>query len=229
MKWTELSDFRSNAHLQFGMSIAYWIPQSSPPRALVSQVKLTSTDRNVRRLTLDSPILASSNANRSGQIRILRSEYPLHNLGFPNPRLLESSGHHPHDRAHTLSLMASVAQENSGISPTSARLKLYSYWHSSCAWRVRIALNLKGLPYDYKAVNIGKGEHLSEEYTKLNPLRLVPTLVDGDIVVSDSLAILLYLEDKFPGHPLLPDDLHLKAVSLQLWRSCWRMLQESIL
>jgi len=116
--------------------------------------------------------------------------------------------------------MASVAQENSGISPTSARLKLYSYWHSSCAWRVRIALNLKGLPYDYKAVNIGKGEHLSEEYTKLNPLRLVPTLVDGDIVVSDSLAILLYLEDKFPEHPLLPDDLHLKAVSLQLWRSC---------
>jgi len=112
--------------------------------------------------------------------------------------------------------MASVAQENSGISPTSARLKLYSYWHSSCAWRVRIALNLKGLPYDYKAVNIGKGEHLSEEYTKLNPLRLVPTLVDGDIVVSDSLAILLYLEDKFPEHPLLPDDLHLKAVSLQV-------------
>jgi len=112
--------------------------------------------------------------------------------------------------------MASVAQENSGISPTSARLKLYSFWRSTCSWRVRIALNLKGLPYDYKAVNFGKGEHLSEEFTKLSPLRFVPALVHGDVIVADSLAILLYLEDKFPEHPLLPDDLHLKAVSLQV-------------
>nr|ABK25945.1 unknown [Picea sitchensis] len=111
--------------------------------------------------------------------------------------------------------MASVAQENPGTSPTSAKLKLYSYWRSSCSWRVRIALNLKGLPYEYKAVNILQGEHHSEEFTKLNPLQFVPTLVDGDIIVSDSLAILLYLEDKFPEHPLLPDDLHLKAISLQ--------------
>lgn len=111
--------------------------------------------------------------------------------------------------------MASFAQENPGTSPTSARLKLYSYWRSSCSWRVRIALNLKGLPYEYKSVNIAQGEQFTEEFTKLNPLQFVPTLVDGDLILSDSLAILLYLEDKFPEHPLLPDDLKLKAVSLQ--------------
>jgi len=111
--------------------------------------------------------------------------------------------------------MASVSQENLGTSPTSARLKLYSNWRSSCAWRVRIALNLKGLPYEYKAVNIQQGEQFSEEFTKLNPLQFVPTLVDGDIIISDSFAILLYLEDKYPEHPLIPDDLQLKAISLQ--------------
>nr|ADB45877.1 glutathione S-transferase zeta class [Pinus brutia] len=111
--------------------------------------------------------------------------------------------------------MASVSQETPGISSTSARLKLYSFWRSSCAWRVRIALNLKGLPYEYKAVNLRQGEQFSEEFTKLNPTHFVPTLVDGDIIVADSFAILSYLEDKFPGHPLLPDDLQSKAISLQ--------------
>jgi maleylacetoacetate isomerase len=65
-------------------------------------------------------------------------------------------------------------------------------------------------------MNLVQGEHFSEEFTKLNPLRFVPTLVDGDMIVSDSLAIVLYFEDKFPEHPLLPDDLQLKVISLQV-------------
>ncbi|KAH9287543.1 hypothetical protein KI387_031660, partial [Taxus chinensis] len=116
---------------------------------------------------------------------------------------------------HAIFSMASLPQENLETGPTAARLKLYSYWRSSCAWRVRIACNLKGLPYEYKAVNLLKDEQFSEDYTKLNPLQFVPTLVDGNVIVSDSLAILLYLEDKYPEHPLLPDDLQLKAISLQ--------------
>ncbi|RVX00937.1 Glutathione S-transferase zeta class [Vitis vinifera] len=74
---------------------------------------------------------------------------------------------------------------------SSSKLVLYSYWQSSCAWRVRFALNLKGLAYEYRSVNLRKGEQFSPEFKKLNPLCFVPVLVDGDIVVSDSFAILL--------------------------------------
>ncbi|KAA3462172.1 glutathione S-transferase zeta class-like [Gossypium australe] len=73
----------------------------------------------------------------------------------------------------------------------SPKLALYSYWQSSCSWRVRFALNLKGISYEYKAVNLSKGEQFTPEFEKLNPLHFVPVLVDGDVVVSDSYAILL--------------------------------------
>lgn len=104
------------------------------------------------------------------------------------------------------------AQKNS----VNLKLKLYSHWQSSCSWRVRFALNLKGLSYDYKAVNLAKGEQFSPEFEKLNPLHFVPVLVDDDIVVSDSYAILLYLEERYPKSTLLPDDPQLRALNLQV-------------
>lgn len=94
-------------------------------------------------------------------------------------------------------------------------LQLHSYWRSSCSFRIRIALNLKGLDYEYKAVNLITGEQSSPEFLKLNPMGYVPVLVDGDVVVSDSFAILMYLEEKYPQHPLLPQDLKLKATNFQ--------------
>nr|AAO61856.1 glutathione S-transferase Z1 [Malva pusilla] len=95
------------------------------------------------------------------------------------------------------------------------KLKLYSYWRSSCSYRIRIALNLKGLEYQYIPVNLLKGEQYTPEFQKLNPIGYVPVLVDGDIIISDSLAIFMYLEEKYPQHPLLPSDLQKKALNFQ--------------
>ncbi|KEH32723.1 putative glutathione transferase [Medicago truncatula] len=90
---------------------------------------------------------------------------------------------------------------------------LYSYWRSSCSFRVRIALNLK---YDYKAVNLLKGEQSHPDFLQLNPVGFVPVLVDGPAVIFDSFAIIMYLEDKFPQqHPLLPTDIHKRAINFQ--------------
>lgn len=87
-------------------------------------------------------------------------------------------------------------------------LKLYTYFRSSAAYRVRLGLNLKGLDYEAVPVHLvrGGGEHLSDDYRALNAGALVPTLVDGDAALGQSLAILEYLEETHPEKPLLPAD-----------------------
>ncbi|MEQ1438132.1 maleylacetoacetate isomerase [Fontimonas sp. SYSU GA230001] len=87
-------------------------------------------------------------------------------------------------------------------------LKLYSYWRSSSAFRVRIALNLKGLAYETVPIHLLRdgGEQFLETYRRLNPQSRVPLLVDGDFVVNQSLAILDYLEATRPQPALLPSD-----------------------
>jgi maleylacetoacetate isomerase len=84
-------------------------------------------------------------------------------------------------------------------------MKLFGYWRSSASYRVRIALALKGLAFDYEPVNLLKGEQKSDAYLAKNPLGLVPTLAtdDGAMVVQ-SLAIIDYLEDIHPDPTLLP-------------------------
>ncbi len=85
-------------------------------------------------------------------------------------------------------------------------IKLYSYWRSSASYRVRIALNLKGLPYELIPVNLAKngGEQHDDAYHAINPQELVPVLIDGERVVRQSLAICEYLDETFPGPRLLP-------------------------
>lgn len=101
-------------------------------------------------------------------------------------------------------------------------MQLYSYFRSSAAYRVRIALNLKGLPYDYKAVHLLKdgGQQLSESYRALNPTALVPTLVDGETAIGQSLAIIEYLDETHPETPLLPgsavDRARIRAIALSI-------------
>jgi maleylacetoacetate isomerase len=87
-------------------------------------------------------------------------------------------------------------------------LVLYSYWRSSAAFRVRIALNLKGLRYETRAVHLVRdgGEQHGAAYAAVNPQELVPTLVDGDLVLPQSMAILEYLDETHPQPPLLPAD-----------------------
>ncbi|ARP94779.1 maleylacetoacetate isomerase [Bordetella genomosp. 13] len=87
-------------------------------------------------------------------------------------------------------------------------MQLYGYFRSSAAFRVRIALNLKGLAYDYVPVHLLKdgGQQLAPAYRKLNPNALVPTLVDGDLSLGQSLAIIEYLDETHPQPPLLPSD-----------------------
>ncbi len=86
-------------------------------------------------------------------------------------------------------------------------MKLYSYWRSTTSYRVRIALNLKGLQYESIPVNLVKGEQSSSDYVSLNPGQGVPALVlDDGTVLTQSMAILDWLEETRPTPALLPQD-----------------------
>jgi maleylpyruvate isomerase len=97
-------------------------------------------------------------------------------------------------------------------------LKLYSYFRSSASYRVRIALNLKGLKYEYVPVHLINqgGEQLLEPYKKLNPSAELPTLVHKAKALSQSVAIIHYLDDVYPEKPLFPADPYLKAKIMQV-------------
>jgi maleylpyruvate isomerase len=87
-------------------------------------------------------------------------------------------------------------------------MKLYSYYRSSASFRVRIALALKGLDYEYVPVHLVRhgGDQFSPEFRALNPEGLIPVLIDGDKVLTQSLAILEYLDETHPEPALLPAD-----------------------
>ena len=87
-------------------------------------------------------------------------------------------------------------------------MKLYTSFRSSAAYRVRIALNLKGLQYEAIPVHLLRdgGEQLQEKYRSINPSGLVPTFQDDYITLTQSMAILEYLEDAYPQVPIMPKD-----------------------
>lgn len=100
-------------------------------------------------------------------------------------------------------------------------IKLYGYWRSSAAYRVRIALNLKGLDYEYIPVSLmpGVSEHRQEAYRAKNPQMLLPFLEDGDVATGQSMAILEYLEETYPDIPLLPatEPLAVRCEHFAIW------------
>ena len=90
-------------------------------------------------------------------------------------------------------------------------MKIYTYWRSQAAFRVRIAMNLKGLKREDVFINLDRGEQYKPEYKATNPQAVVPTLFDGDAKLFQSVAILEYLEEKYPKPPILPSDLLARA------------------
>lgn len=85
-------------------------------------------------------------------------------------------------------------------------MTFYGYFRSSTSYRTRIAMNLKGLDYDYIAINLAQDEQLKNEFLSLNPQGLVPVLQADDLLLFQSPAILEWLEEVYPKNPLLPKD-----------------------
>ncbi|WP_425543652.1 maleylacetoacetate isomerase [Rhodanobacter caeni] len=101
--------------------------------------------------------------------------------------------------------MVPITRRRRALTPT---LTLYGYWRSSAVYRVRIALNLKRLDYHYRPLHLLRdgGEQHGADYRALNPQQLIPCLLDGDRAITQSLAIMEYLDETFPEPALLPAD-----------------------
>ncbi len=93
-------------------------------------------------------------------------------------------------------------------------MKLYTFFRSSASYRVRIALNLKGLSYEQEPIHLRRsgGEQFGSAYKAINPQALVPALEDGGRILTQSLAIIEYLDEKYPRPPLLPEAAADKAI-----------------
>src|SRR3990167_1296384 len=121
--------------------------------------------------------------------------FPIHQRGY------KSGGWPPRGKRFAVFHPTALREE-------SDMLKLYGYWRSTAAYRVRIDLNLKGLTYQQVPVHLLKdgGQQHAAEYRALNPQQLVPLLVDGELRIAQSLAILEYLDEVYPLPALLPEE-----------------------
>lgn len=99
-------------------------------------------------------------------------------------------------------------------------MELFSYFRSSAAYRVRIALNLKGVDYQLQPVNLLEGAHRGDAYRKINPLGLVPALrLENGQILTQSTAILEWLEEQYPSPPLLPQN-SIERSQVRAWVNC---------
>lgn len=97
-----------------------------------------------------------------------------------------------------------------------ARFEMFAFWRTSATYRVRVALNLKGLKADERFVNMEAGEHHSENFLKINPMGAIPALIDRQAgstspPITQSLAILEFLDETHPAPPILPVGIYGRA------------------
>ncbi|RYB04760.1 maleylacetoacetate isomerase [Lichenibacterium ramalinae] len=93
------------------------------------------------------------------------------------------------------------------MTDASQPLEFYGYWRSNAMYRLRVALNLKGVPYREIPVDLDAGEQHAPDFVARNPMAAVPALIDGDLPpLTQSLALLEYLEERYPEPPILPAD-----------------------
>eukprot|EP00475_Leptophrys_vorax_P031662 TRINITY_DN4803_c0_g1_i1.p1 TRINITY_DN4803_c0_g1~~TRINITY_DN4803_c0_g1_i1.p1 ORF type:complete len:254 (+),score=72.09 TRINITY_DN4803_c0_g1_i1:176-937(+) len=104
--------------------------------------------------------------------------------------------------------MPTLTSSGASAAHGKAEIVLYSYWRSSCSWRVRFALAMKKIPYKYEIINLvlDGGQQHSASYSQTNPMKQVPTLVIGDKSISQSMAIMEFLEESYPEPRLLPQN-----------------------
>lgn len=99
---------------------------------------------------------------------------------------------------------------------TTLKPRLYNYFRSSSSYRVRLALNFKGIEYEYIPIHLLKNEQNTNEFKKLNPMGQVPCWTDGQMAhLAQSMAILIYLENQYPHPPLLPKEASQQAQILE--------------
>ena len=124
------------------------------------------------------------------------------------------------DSKSLLSITSAVEEPTSSPNGNGTDIELYSYWKSSCSFRVRIALNLKNIKYKYIPVNLKNDEQFDDKYISSNAMKQVPTLKIDGIILTQSVPIMEYLEERYrskaSGIRLLPNDLSARAKVRQI-------------
>lgn len=99
-------------------------------------------------------------------------------------------------------------------------MKLFGYFRSSAAYRIRIALNLKGIEYEDQFIHLRNNDQLTDSFRAINPQGLVPVLEDEGVTITQSIAILEYLDERYPRPPILPankkDRAYVRSVALEI-------------
>ncbi|KJH42573.1 maleylacetoacetate isomerase [Dictyocaulus viviparus] len=203
--------FRLFMSLKCGITMRDWCESMVPRRYNVDERRMVQFGMHhqfLRKLsTYPIPTIPPNEMERAGRIyRLCDGTRALEDLAVIYDMMPEE--------LHYISYPGLV------IKMTNSKLVLYSYWRSSCAWRVRIALNLKKLEYDYKTVNLLSADDLNE-FAKLNPAQKVPALLVGGTPITESIAIIEYLDEVYPDrYPLLPKDpiqrAQSRAIALQI-------------